>query len=35
MANRISKMMDFSEDNNGLENPEMVPNRSQSNKGNQ
>ncbi|QYX66632.1 DUF3596 domain-containing protein [Shewanella putrefaciens] len=35
MANRISEMMGFSEDNNGLEHPELVPNRSQSNKGNQ
>ncbi len=35
MANRISEMMGFSEDNNGLEHPKMVPNRSQSNKGNQ
>lgn len=35
MANRISEMMGFSEENNGLEHPELVPNKSQSNKGNQ
>lgn len=35
MANRISEMMGFSEENNGLEHPKLVLNRSKSNKGNQ
>lgn len=35
MANRISEMMGFSEENNGLEHPELVLNRSKSSKGNQ